>query len=106
MYAVIELQWHQYIVQEGDQIIVDKIDMEDGKTFDVEDVLAVFDEKAENVKVGTPNLKGNVTCEVVKFQKGDKIKVIRFKRKNRYTRTVGFRPYQTVLNIKKVTVNG
>ncbi|MBU0626416.1 bL21 family ribosomal protein [Patescibacteria group bacterium] len=57
------------MVQEGDQLIVDKLDLEDGKSFDVEEVLAVFDEKAENVSLGTPTLKAKVTCEVVQFQK-------------------------------------
>ena len=65
MYAVIKLQWHQYIVQEGDQLVVDKLDLEDGESFDVEEVLAVFDEKAEKVSLGAPTLKAKVTCEVV-----------------------------------------
>ncbi|MBU0626417.1 bL21 family ribosomal protein [Patescibacteria group bacterium] len=34
------------------------------------------------------------------------MRVIKFRRKNRYTRTIGFRPHQTVLNIKKLTFNG
>ena len=106
MYAVIKLQWHQYIVQEGDQLVVDKLDIEDGKSFDIEEVLTVFDKKAEKISLGAPTLKAKVTCEVVKFQKWEKMKVIKFRRKNRYTRTIGFRPYQTVLNIKKLTFNG
>jgi len=28
MFAVIELQGHQYIVREGDQIVVDKLELE------------------------------------------------------------------------------
>jgi len=106
MYAVIQLQGHQYIVQEGDQIVVDTMDLEDGTKVDVDQVLAVFDDKAEKVFVGAPILKANVSCEVVKFQKWEKMRVIKFKRKNRYTRTIGFRPHQTVLEIKKVEFNG
>ncbi|MCX6824366.1 MAG: bL21 family ribosomal protein [candidate division SR1 bacterium] len=43
---------------------------------------------------------------VSKNQKGDKIRVIKFKRKNRYQRTIGFRPYQSLLDIKKIEING
>jgi len=106
MYAVIQLQGHQYIVQEGDTIVVDTLDLEDGKKVDVDQVLAVFDDKAEKVVVGTPMLKAKVFCEVVKSQKGEKLRIIKFKRKNRYTRTIGFRPHQTILEIKKVEFNG
>lgn len=106
MYAVISLQGHQYIVQEGDKIVVDKLDLEDGKTLNVDQVLAVFDDKAEKVVVGAPTVKAKVTCEVIKSQKWEKMHVIKFKRKNRYTRTIGFRPHQTVLDIKKIEVHG
>lgn len=106
MYAVIQLQGHQYIVQEGDTIVVDTMDLEDGAKVDVDQVLAVFDDKAEKVVVGTPTLKAKVLCEVEKSQKGEKLRIIKFKRKNRYTRTIGFRQHQTVLKIKKVEFNG
>lgn len=41
MYAVVELQWHQYIVSQGLDLVVDKLDFEVGKNFDVR-VLALF----------------------------------------------------------------
>jgi len=68
--------------------------------------LAVFDDKGEKVALGTPMLKAKVSCEVEKSQKGEKLRIIKFKRKNRYTRTIGFRQHQTVLKIKKVEFNG
>ncbi|MDD3263120.1 MAG: 50S ribosomal protein L21 [Candidatus Absconditabacteria bacterium] len=103
MYAVIGLNGHQYIVTEGDSIVIDSLDVEEGKKIEVKEVLSVFDEKAEKVLVGNPYLeKISVTCEVSAHQKGDKMRVTKFKRKNRYQRTIGFRPKQTVLNIKKI----
>lgn len=105
MYAVIKLQGHQYIVKEGDRIVVDAMSLEDGKKIDVDQVFCIFDEKAEKVLVGTPVLKAKVACEVVSSQKGEKIKVIKFRRKNRYTRTIGFRPHQTILEVKKVELH-
>lgn len=103
MYAVIGLNWHQYIVTEGDSITVDSLDVEEWKKLEIKEVLSIFDEKGESVTVGAPYLtKASVVCDVVAHQKGDKIRITKFKRKNRYERTIGFRPQQTVLHIKKI----
>ncbi|MFA7298642.1 MAG: 50S ribosomal protein L21 [Candidatus Absconditabacterales bacterium] len=107
MYAVVELKGHQYIVQEGDIITVDNVDLDEGAKMTVDTVLLTFDDKGEKVIVGTPYIaKAKVECVVTKNQKGEKIRVIKFKRKNRYQRTIGFRPYQSLLEIKKIDING
>ena len=107
MYAVVELKGHQYIVQEGDTITVDNVDLDEGEKMTIETVLLAFDDKGDKVIVGTPYIaKAKVECVVSKNQKWEKIKVIKFKRKNRYQRTIGFRPYQSLLDIKKIEING
>ncbi|HCB52111.1 TPA: 50S ribosomal protein L21 [Patescibacteria group bacterium] len=65
MYAVISLQGHQYIVTEGDTIIVDKIDAENGSEIEVKEVLSIFDENGDKALVGAPYLKAHVVCKVV-----------------------------------------
>lgn len=107
MYAVIELKGHQYIVQEGNTITVDNVDLEEGAKLVVDTVLLTFDEAGTKVHLGTPYLaKAKVECVVAKNQKWDKIRVIKFKKKNRYQRTIGFRPHQSLLEIKKIDING
>ena len=107
MYAVVELKGHQYIVQEGDTITVDNVDLDEGEKMTIDTVLLAFDDKGEKVIVGTPYLaKAKVECVVAKNQKGDKIRIIKFKRKNRYQRTIGFRAHQSLLDIKKIEING
>jgi len=107
MFAIVELQWHQYIVAAGQELIVDKLDKKEGSQMDIDTVLAVFDETGATVEVWQPILKkAKVTAEVISHQKGEKIRVIKFKNKNRYMRTKGFRPHQTILKIKAVTLNG
>ena len=103
MYAVISLKGHQYIVAEGDQIIVDSLGLEKGD-ITIKEVLSVFDPEAKKVLVWKPFVDwASVVCTVVSAQKGEKMKVIKFVRKNRYQRTIGFRAHQTVLDIKKIT---
>lgn len=60
----------------------------------------MFDEEGKKVHVGAPYLKGaHVTANVISHQKGEKIHVLKFHRKNRYERNIGFRPYQTTITI-------
>jgi large subunit ribosomal protein L21 len=107
MYAVVELKGHQYIVQEGDIITVDNVDLAEGEKMTIDNVLLAFNDKADKVIVGAPYIaKAKVECVVSKNQKGDKVRVIKFKRKNRYQRTIGFRAHQSLLEIKKIDING
>jgi ribosomal protein L21 len=70
-------------------------------------VLLAFDEKGDKVILGSPYIpKAEVIAEVTTRQKADKVRTLKFKRKNRYQRTIGFRAHQTVLVIKKVQING
>ena len=107
MYAVIELQWHQYIVKKWDILTVNKMENEVGSKVAIDTVLSIFDEKAENVSVGKPYVaKAKVTLEILETKKWRKINVLKFKRKNRYERNFGFRPQETTLEIKKIDFNG
>lgn len=106
MYAVIDLQGHQYIVKKGDLLLVDRVDVKEGGKVKVDNVLSVFDEKWENVVVGTPTVeKATVDCKVKEHKKSKKIRVVKFKNKNRYERNFGFRAHQTILEIKDVKLN-
>ena len=107
MYAVIELQGHQYIVQEWTEIVVDKIDT-DKKEINTDKVLAVFDEAGKTVQVGTPYVdKVEVVCNVtIPLKKDKKVTVLKFKNKNRYQKKQWFRAQKTVLTVKSVKLNG
>ena len=104
MYAVVELQWHQYIVQQDNTIVVDRLDMEVGQTFSTTPLL-VFSNDAKTVSLGTPLVeKSSVVFEVKEHNKWEKIRVVKFKRKNRYVRNFWHRSYQSVLHV--VSLNG
>ena len=106
MYAVVEYKGHQHIVKEGEMITVDLVDETEGAKVTLDKILLAFDEKGEKVLVGNPYVKGHVDVEVQKHQQGDKVRILKFRRKNRYQRTLGFRAQQTVLLIKKVQIDG
>jgi large subunit ribosomal protein L21 len=85
-------------------LIVDSLDLDIGKRFDIE-ALALFNEDGSKVSLGFPVVKGaKVSFEVINHQRGEKIRVLKFKRKNRYERNFGHRSYQTVLTV--ISING
>ncbi|MFA7284584.1 MAG: 50S ribosomal protein L21 [Candidatus Absconditabacterales bacterium] len=108
MFAVIELQGHQYIVREGDTIVVDKLELEDTASYTADKVLLIAEEDGTQTQLGAPYIdQAQVVFDVVTdFQKGEKIRVLKFKRKNRYQRIIGFRPHQTVLLATKIGTDG
>ena len=50
MYAVIELQGHQWIVKKGDKIDVDNVNLPEGETLETDKILLAFDENEEKMK--------------------------------------------------------
>jgi large subunit ribosomal protein L21 len=99
MYGVVEIKGHQYKVQAGDIIDVQKMDANVGDTIELDQVLFIG---GDSPKVGTPTVKGaKVTAEVVRQARSRKIIV--FKRKPGLSRTKnGHRQHYTALKIKDI----
>ena len=105
MFAVIEMQGHQYIVSEGTELVVDWMgeDHKDGAKITIDTVLATFNEDGTAVAVGAPYVATKVSATITLAEKlGEKIHVHKFKNKTRYRRKIGFRPLQSVLSITKI----
>ena len=101
MYAIIKTGGKQYKVSEGVEIIIEKLDVEEGAQVTFDEVLAIVD--GENVKVGRPKVDGaKVTGTVVKNGKGPKIRILKYKHKTNYRRRMGHRQPFTKVKIDKV----
>ena len=101
MYAIIKTGGKQYKVSEGDEIIIEKLEVEENSSVTFEEVLGIFD--GENVKVGEPVVKGaKVTGTVVKNGKGPKIRIFKYKHKTNYRRRAGHRQPFTKVKIEKI----
>lgn len=96
-HAIIETGGKQYRVAEGDIIFIEKLNLDDGASFNFDRVLAVVDD--ESAKFGNPMLAGaSVAASVIKNGKSKKIRVFKMKAKKGYRRTQGHRqPYTKVL---------
>ena len=100
--AVVKINNQQYLMQEGDTLLLDKVESEVGKNIEVSDVLLkVIDEKVE---IGTPIVaKSLVTLEVLEQKKGEKIQTLIYKAKSRYRKHSGKRPLITVVKVIKIS---
>ena len=100
-YAIIQLQGKQFQVSEGDQITVDRLDKTEGEKFSVTDVLLLVD--GEKRKIGQPIVKtAKVDCEVLTNNKGEKIRVAKYKAKSRYRKVQGHRQLQSLVKILQI----
>lgn len=98
--AVVKIGGKQYIVQEKDTVLVDRLP--DGTKELVLDALLIFDGKTS--KVGTPLVKGvKVKAKVIEPEvKGDKLRIIRFKSKKRVHKEIGHRQKHTQIQISSI----
>ena len=98
MYAVVKTGGKQYRVAEGDTLKVEKLGVEEGETVELDKVLMVAD--GEEIKVGTPYIKGSkVTATVKSNGRGKKIKIIKFRRRKHHMKRQGHRQSYTELTI-------
>ncbi len=98
MYAVIKTGGKQYRVKEGDVLKIEKLELETGSAVDFDQVLLVAN--GEDVKVGAPVVEGaKVSAEVVNHGRGDKVKIIKFRRRKHSMKRQGHRQWFTEVKI-------
>ena len=99
MYAVIKTGGKQYKVKAGDVIEVEKL-VHDGKAVTFQPILVVDDEGTTHV--GQEAAKATVTATPLGEQKGDKVKVYKFRPKTGYSKKTGHRQMYTLLEVGEI----
>lgn len=101
MFAVIKTGGKQYRVQPDQILKVEKLAVEEGKAVEFNEVLLVSDGK--DVKVGAPVVAGaQVTAEVVSHGRGDKVKILKFRRRKHSMKRMGHRQWFTEVKITAI----
>ena len=99
MYTVVEIKGHQYKLKAGDLIDVERIDAEEGKTVEFDQVLLIGGTKTI---VGAPVIGGaKVTAKVVRQGRTRKILVLK-RKPGAYRRKNGHRQCYTGLLITEI----
>jgi large subunit ribosomal protein L21 len=95
-YAIIKLGGKQYVVREGEKLLVDRLTVDENKTFKPEVIFEGGDGKAELAP------KGTVTAKVLAHVKGDKIRIGKYRRRTGYRRHTGHRSHLTQIQIESI----
>lgn len=102
MYAIVATGGKQYRVKEGEKLRVEKLNAEAGDTVELDKVLLVGE--GEDVKVGAPYLEGaKVTATVAANGRGDKVKIVKFKRRKHHQKQMGHRQAYTEIEITGIS---
>ena len=98
MYAVFQSGGKQHRVAEGQTVRLEKLDIETGAVIEFDKVLMVA--AGEDVKIGVPYVDGGkITAEVVSHGRGEKIKIVKFRRRKHSRTTQGHRQWFTEVKI-------
>lgn len=98
MYAVIVTGGKQYRVKEGDVIKVEKLEAAEGATIDLDKVLLIAN--GDDIKTGAPYINGGkVSATVTSHGRGEKITIVKFRRRKHYRKRAGHRQYFTELKV-------
>ena len=101
MYAVIATGGKQYKVTQGETLRVEKLEGEEGSTVKLDNVLMVAD--GDKVEVGSPTLdKASVTAKITAHGRGDKIEIIKFRRRKHSRRQMGHRQSYTEIEVTEI----
>lgn len=101
MYAVIVTGGKQYRVKEGQRLKVESLEVEPGQSIDFENVLMVAD--GDDIKIGKPSLSGvKVQASVLEHGRGNKIRIVKFRRRKHSRTQMGHRQNYTQVKIEKI----
>ena len=102
MFAVIVSGGKQYRVQEGQTLKLEKLAVEAGSSVEFDRVLLVGN--GDDVKVGAPVVEGaKVAAEVVGHGRGDKVTIIKFRRRKHHMKRQGHRQWFTEVKITGIS---
>ncbi len=102
MYAVFVSGGKQHRVAEGDVVRLELLEADAGQTIEFDQVLLVSN--GEDVKIGAPVVEGGkVKAEVVTHGRGEKIRIVKFRRRKHFRKQAGHRQYFTEVKITGIS---
>ncbi len=99
MFAIVEVGGKQYRVEEGREIVVDRLDAPEGSTVELRSLLVA---DGDDVRLAADGKETTVTATVVEHFRGPKISILRFKPKRGFRKKTGFRAALTRLEVRKI----
>ena len=105
MYAVIKSGGKQHRVVEGELLKVEKLEVATGESITFDEVLLIGE--GDSVEIGAPYVAGkSVSAEVVRHGRGEKINIVKFRRRKHHRKQMGHRQWFTEIKITSVGAAG
>ncbi|MEJ7825158.1 MAG: 50S ribosomal protein L21 [Solirubrobacteraceae bacterium] len=98
-YAIVKTGGKQYRVEQGQTLLVERLREEAGSTVALQPLLFAADDAVFDAK-GLESV--SVTAKILAHERGEKLRVFKFKPKRGYKRTAGHRQELTRLEITEV----
>jgi large subunit ribosomal protein L21 len=103
MYAIVKTGGKQYRVERGQTLLVERLAVDEGKDVALEPILY----RSEQAVFDTAGLKKvKVTAKVLSHERGEKLRVFKFKPKRGYKRRTGHRQELTRIEITNIALAG
>lgn len=99
MFAIVEVGGKQYRVEEGREVVVDRLDAAEGATVELRSLLVA---DGTEVTLAGEGKEVTVTARVAEHFRGPKITISRFKPKRGWRKKTGFRSGLTRLEVQKI----
>tara|TARA_R110000787_G_scaffold107489_3_gene215420 strand:+ start:186 stop:497 length:312 start_codon:yes stop_codon:yes gene_type:complete len=101
MYAVIKTGGKQYRVADGETLKIETLAGEVGSTVAFEEILLIGG--GDSIKVGSPTVEGcSVKGEIIAHGRGDKIRIVKHRRRKHYHKEQGHRQNFTQVKITEI----
>src|SRR5688572_8906244 len=95
-YAVIGVGGKQYVVREGDRLLVDRLPHEEGALFQPQVLLAADGDRPST------DTKLAVSARIVRHTRGQKLRIGKYKKRTGYRRHTGFRAELSQIQIESI----
>jgi large subunit ribosomal protein L21 len=99
MFAIVKVGGKQYRMEEGKEVVVDRLDAAEGATVELPSLLVA---DGDDVRLAADGKEATVTAVVVEHLRGPKIRISRFKPKRGFRKKAGFRAGLTKLEVQKI----
>ena len=98
-YAIVKTGGKQYRVEAGQELVVERLAADTGATVELQPLLVRGKDAAFS---GDALAKAKVTAKIVGHERGEKIRIFKFKPKRGYKRTTGHRQELTRIEIQEI----
>jgi large subunit ribosomal protein L21 len=103
MYAIVKTGGKQYRVERGQRLLIERLAVEEGADVALEPILYRSEEVVFD-KAGLQKVK--VTARVLAHERGEKLRVFKFKPKRGYRRRTGHRQDLTRIEVTEIALGG